>query len=230
MIFLNENVAEKYNTLVSFEDLCENDLAEIITKKIEREDIKLLDLGGGTGKFSNHFRNKSKWDITIGDFSQTMLDQAKLNKYKTLTLDINNLNLNEKFDVILIKFCIHYVSKNKKFFDSISKCLNSNGKIFIITRPKFTEFPHTEKLHAKWAKSQPLIEEIIAYSETYFEKNTETLKFPISMKLNDWNKIIINKMFSHIEDEDAEEAKALPESEEMINFNDNIILIELTLI
>ena len=230
MNFMDENLTKNYNALSSVEELYEIELADNIIKKVGKEDAKLLDLGGGTGRFSQFFRNKINWDITVADYSNNMLEEAKLKGFKTILIDINNINFDEKFDVIVIKFCIHFVNDNKNFFKAISKILKPNGNIYIITRPKRTDFPFTEKLHTQWANSQPHPEEIIAFSETYFNKNIETLKFPISMKSNTWKNMMINKVYSHIRDDDVEEAKSYPDSDEIINFNENIILIELTLI
>jgi ubiquinone/menaquinone biosynthesis C-methylase UbiE len=230
MNFKDANLTKNYNILSSCEELYENDLADKIIKNVGKENAKLLDLAGGTGRFSEVFHNKINWDITVADYFDNMLEEAKLKGFKTILMNINNINSDDKFDIIVIKFSIHFVNNNKFFYSAISKILNPNGKIFIITRPKRTDFPYTEKLHTQWANSQPYPEEIVAFSETFFNKYIETLKFPISMKSNTWKNMMINKVYSHIQDDDVEEAKSYPDSDEIINFNDIIILIELTLI
>jgi ubiquinone/menaquinone biosynthesis C-methylase UbiE len=227
MNFKKESLSKDYNKFNSFEDIFENELAERIISVAGKNELKMLDLGGGTGKFSEIFRDKTLWDITVADYSAAMLEQGKLKNFKTVVQDLNDINLNEKFDVIIIKFCIHYVKENKIFYESLSKILNENGKIFIVTRPKRTEFPFSEKLHLKWEKSQPSVDEILSNSEN-FEKNIEILKFPVNMKLKQWKDIIVNKVYSHIEDEDAEEARLnIPDNNDDISFTESIILIQL---
>jgi ubiquinone/menaquinone biosynthesis C-methylase UbiE len=231
MNFLNQKLSEQYNKFISFEELFESDIAEKIIGVVGKSDIKFLDLGGGTGKFSEHFRNKCNWDITVADYSETMLEQAKLKNFKTIPQDLNNIDIVDKFDVIVIKFCIHYVKDNKTFYESVSKILNPDGKVFIVTRPKRTDFPFSEKLHQKWANSQPTVDELVTSSETHFKTNIETLKFPITLKLRNWKNIITNKVLSHIQDDDVEDAKSdIPDNDDDVSFTDNIILIQLALI
>lgn len=94
----------------------------------------LLDLGCGTGSLLSHL---SKYYTSTGiDLSSDMLAHAKkkLPKVNFSCQDICNLNLNEKFDVIICVFdTINHITSLKKWemiFAKVAKHLSADG-VFI---------------------------------------------------------------------------------------------------
>ena len=135
----------------------------------------------------------------------------------------------EKYDMVLCKFCIHYVKNYPFFYHTMNQLFNENVKIFIISRPQVTEFPFTEKLHKQWKDSQPSSNEFLNTASLLFCLKHEVLSFPLELKCKQWNNIIINKAMSHIKDDDADEAKVMIfDEEDAIKFLDNIIFVQLS--
>ena len=146
-----ESAQEDYNVLYSFEDSYKNDLvAKILECSDKTSNYKFLDLGGGNGEFANSLRKNTNWDVAVADYSKKLLKSAEKKNLRTIHMDLNNLDSSEKYDIILIKFCIHFVNNYPYFYQSICELLNDNGKIFIISRPQRTEYPFTDKLHQQW--------------------------------------------------------------------------------
>lgn len=225
-------IGEKYDNLYSFESNYEPEIIEKIVDICgDNNSLKLLDLGGGTGKFSEKFKKLTNWEITIGDISNELLKQASYKNLKTIYQDLNNLNLvNDKYDIILIKCCIHFVNNLDNFYKNLSNCLNKNGKIFIITRPQLTELPFNDKLKKQWMKIQPHIDDLLKYSDLYFNKKIEHLKYRIKIKEIEWINMILNKSMSHINGDDVEELRRYSlESDRFIEFYDNLIFVQLKL-
>ena len=111
---------------------------EIIPFK-EDKNIKVLDLGAGTGLISSLVASKyEKSDITLVDVSENMLDQAKnslgklSNKFSYLVANYSNLELSGSFDVVISALSIHHLTgeEKKSLFKKIFNNLN-NGGIFI---------------------------------------------------------------------------------------------------
>ncbi len=108
-----------------------------IIKKNNPGAKKILDLGCGTGKHLLHFA-KNGYDTCGVDRSKKMLSVAGKNclnckgsNIKLINGDIRNIELNEKFDVVVSLFhVLSYQITNsdiKSTFDVVKNCLSSNG-------------------------------------------------------------------------------------------------------
>ena len=110
-------------------------LIKKIIKKYLSKPSALLDLGCGTGQYSN-LMTKLKLNVVGVDRSSDMLKVAKkkFNKNKKLSFakfEIEKINLSEKFDIISALFHIlsYHTTKKKidKFFSNSHAHLNKNG-------------------------------------------------------------------------------------------------------
>ena len=112
-------------------------------KKIENQELSLLDVGCGTGLSTQILLNSKLGEninqITLLDTSANMLkfatEKAKNwgKKYKTVNCYLNDLD--EKFDVIIISSVLHHIPDLEFFLGQIDKALNSNGILIHIQDP-----------------------------------------------------------------------------------------------
>ena len=116
--------------------------AGFLLKKLRlQKNVKLLDLGAGTGIGSIPFIRAGYKNITLIEYSPKMLNCAKkkkeLKKCRFICKDIRDLNLNEKFNLIfsIFSFGLHaYFSREEMpiLWKKIHKHLKPNGTIALI--------------------------------------------------------------------------------------------------
>ncbi len=123
------------------------------------ENIKILDLGTGTGLLSCFVASAyQRADITLIDVSENMISQARSglarfpNKCEYVVGDYSVLELSQKFDVIISALSIHHLSgvQKKTLFSSIIDQLNDGG-VFINADQVQGETPEIERIYRqKW--------------------------------------------------------------------------------
>ncbi len=92
---------------------------------------KILDLGCGDGTLAENLSLLVPNGSVLGiDASQGMIDVAKQKEKKNLTfrlLDINKLELPDRFDVIFSNATLHWIKDHRKLWKNIKKILSDNG-------------------------------------------------------------------------------------------------------
>jgi SAM-dependent methyltransferase len=133
-----KDYANYYDLFYEHKDYAkEVDYINRIIKKNNSEAKKILDLGCGTGRHLLHFA-KYGYNIHGVDQSKTMLSIAKKNcqidknsNIKLINGDIRNIELSQKFDVVVSLFhVLSYQITNsdlRSTFDVVKKCLSLNG-------------------------------------------------------------------------------------------------------
>jgi ubiquinone/menaquinone biosynthesis C-methylase UbiE len=122
---------EKYNNR-----FCDEILEYFVMKYLPKKRIRILDAGGGTGRFAIPLAKKG-YDITLSDISKTMLDKAKkisnenrinsINFVKESITDMKNQK-NNSFDAVLIMNAIlDYCGNHRKALKEIMRVLKPNG-------------------------------------------------------------------------------------------------------
>jgi trans-aconitate methyltransferase len=94
---------------------------------------KILDLGCGDGTLTQNLAKLVPNGNVLGiDASKGMINVAKEKESDNLEfalMDINNINLNQKFDIIFSNATLHWIKNHNKLWDSINKLLKPNGII-----------------------------------------------------------------------------------------------------
>ena len=106
---------------------------EIIEMYEADEDIKVLDVGCGSGYSVNYLCEKG-FDATGIDFSEEIINLGK-ERYKGIninTMDANNLDFPENyFDLILFECSLSVMQNPEKILESCRKLLKKNGLILL---------------------------------------------------------------------------------------------------
>lgn len=135
-----------------------------ISASIAESDLdnpKILDLGAGTGIFSQYLLKKyPNASLTLIDIAENMLELSKdrfkdLHNVKYIINDYLAYDFNDKYDIIISSLSIHHLSHDEKF-ELYKKCysmLSTNG-IFINSDQFLGETPYIENLNKKLWKAQ----------------------------------------------------------------------------
>ncbi len=94
------------------------------------EDISILEIGCGAGELISSIRGKRKVGI---DFSPSMIEIAK-ERFKNVdfkVMEAENIQLDEKFDLIILSNLIGYVDDIQEIFKQLHKVCHSKTKIIV---------------------------------------------------------------------------------------------------
>lgn len=96
----------------------------------------VLDIGCGYGRALKHMYEMGYRDITGIDVSEKLIARAKQSCPNAVyhIRDIEHIQLEQKYDLILIMAVIEYIlsdENQKDFFDKVSRALNPNGHVLL---------------------------------------------------------------------------------------------------
>ncbi len=154
------------------------------------EAISVLEVGCGTGELLHEIKGKRKVGI---DFSEKMIDIARgrFSDVEFHVMAAEELELNEKFDLIIVSNLIGFVDDIQGVLSQLRKVSHPNTKIIItyynfFWEPfiKIAEFLHikTKTPHQNWL-SQHDIRNLLSLAgfETY--RTVNTMMFPFNIPL-----------------------------------------------
>ena len=203
---------------------------------------KVVDLGGGTGNFTQCLALAAGLTekILCVDAFQEMLNLATEHSLvDTLLMDAVDFSqlpgegFNYKY--ILLKELIHHISIGdlEKMFSGLYRQLEVGGTALTITRPQEVDFPFFEKAREVWRNNQPAIELIVPPMRAAgFDVIVYTKSYPVKLKKADWIKMVSNKFWSTFSLCTPEElSNGIHELEEKfrdveeLTFDDNLLFI-----
>jgi ubiquinone/menaquinone biosynthesis C-methylase UbiE len=112
-------------------ELCLN----LVSKRVgSKNQIKLLDLGCGTGRFAIPFANQLGYSVTAIDNSKEMIEKAKQkdadSRVDWLVQDVTDLKIAESsFDVIFISHLLHHLDNPQALIQKCYQTLKPSGVI-----------------------------------------------------------------------------------------------------
>ncbi|AUN16931.1 MerR family transcriptional regulator [Clostridium botulinum] len=128
---------QNYNEKINNENI-----SELSNLDLKQSNIKILELGCGDASLWNKNFNHipSNWDITLTDFSEGMLKDAKKNlREKRSRFNFKIVNAEsipfeeESFDVVIANHMLYHVPNMNKALKEINRVLKSEGILFAST-------------------------------------------------------------------------------------------------
>ncbi|NFL95192.1 methyltransferase domain-containing protein [Clostridium botulinum] len=128
---------QNYNKKINNENI-----SELSNLDLKQPNIKILELGCGDASLWNKNFNHipSNWDITLTDFSEGMLKDAKKNlREKRSRFNFKIVNAEsipfeeESFDVVIANHMLYHVPNINKALKEINRVLKSEGILFAST-------------------------------------------------------------------------------------------------
>lgn len=95
-----------------------------------------LDLGSGSGYYTNLLHSHRIMHITCIDFSEKMLSQIENPAFVKIVADIEDYRSNEKFDVVLCAGALEFTNFPQKVFANVSTMLKPGGSFILLCPSK----------------------------------------------------------------------------------------------
>ena len=101
---------------------------------------KVLDVGCAEGKFLDFFSQEGLecYGVEVGMEAANIAES----KYKVYKGNLPELEINEKFDLIILRGVMQYFESPKDYFRKINSLLNQNGLIYITSQPNMDSVCH----------------------------------------------------------------------------------------
>ncbi|MEN8137565.1 MAG: class I SAM-dependent methyltransferase [Bacteroidota bacterium] len=91
---------------------------EVLKSKISIENMKVLDIGSGTGVWSSVYKDGGAGEVTGIDFADKMIQESRNNfpEINFMTADAENLHQikDNSFDIVTASFVIHGVTQERR--------------------------------------------------------------------------------------------------------------------
>ncbi len=207
MVIFNHGYSEQYDNLYANKDYNQEcDLiVKILTRFFDKEPIKLLDIGCGTGTHSIELARRGFHVVGV-EPSSSMLNlaivksQGLLSNRPVWTLgDVCNFNAGENFDVAIMMFAvIGYLTKNDDILSglrNIRKHLD-NGAIFICDfwyGPSVVKNPPTDAVRIVKTKKG----KVVRSSQTKLDITSHTAEVSFNLITIENNKVISDTNETH---------------------------------
>ena len=135
---------------------------------------KILDVGCSGGYFLDTF-DKDNFECVGVEFGEEAVKVAK-NKYKVYQGDFDNIQIKEKFDLIIFRGVIEHIPYPKNYLDKAISLLNDGGYIYITSTPDSDSFC-CDLFKEKWNQHEPEAH-LMHFNQSHFrdyfnEKNLE---------------------------------------------------------
>lgn len=189
-----------------------------------------LDLGCGHGNLTKKFSTLFKFSYGLEPY----LNISNNNENNLMFLKTDLLSFdNKKVDILLGKEMIHHIENKSLFFHKLHNVVNE--KSVFITRPKNIEIPFFKKALDTFSDSQQDLELILKeIPKDKFHYRVSPFTIIVNIHKKDFYMLIKSRFWSCFSNfSDIELEKGIKEIEskysgqEILSFNDNILIIEL---
>lgn len=226
-------------------------LRRIVVKKLGLEaetKRRLLDIGGGTGNFTESIVEKSpEVEAVVVDPFLEMEQDTKQVKFAKAPAEAFARPSGEwwrkDYHQVLMKEVVHHLNNRAPIFRGILEDLpdkpSADPNILIITRPQVDiDYPLWDEAREVWAENQPSYDDIESeLKEAGFSQVTYCIEpYPCEIDMDRWLDMVRGRFwstFSNFSDEELDEAcermlrdeKERIDSDGIIHFEDRLLFI-----
>lgn len=231
-----DSIADEYEKLWTFSKEYESEMLKNIVDFLNfNHDDRFIDIGGGNGKYTLKIARKARLcNEPICVEPSDMADIAKINEslvtYKEDAFRF--LERCKQYDKVLIKEAIHHIEDRVEVFRKIYSQISNNGKLLIVTRPKYPKMPFFKKYKDVFAEGQPYTSEIekdLREAGFFVEVNIKHFKF--DMHKERWFKLLRKRFMSDLSKLSDEEIESgiielsKKHKEDTLKIQDDIIFL-----
>jgi len=201
---------------------------------------RLVDIGGGTGRFASLLRDAAGLDrVLCVDPSASMIEEAaRLPGVDTVCQGGAAFALDAKihYDRVLVKEVVHHLSDEDltKMFRGMLAQLNPGGLALVCTRPHVVEYPFFRAALEVWSQQQPPMEYYVECMRVagFHDVRCDVVAYPAVVDKGWWLQMVRSRFwstFSHFSEEELaqglEEISAKHAGSETIAFSEKMIFI-----
>lgn len=233
-----DTIADEFNGLWQMTPEYQNWMSDTIVSLLElHPGDRFVDLGGGTGFYTKLISQKAglHHKPMCVEPSENMLSQIRPgDNLEPVHADaLSFAGRAVRYDKILLKEMVHFVTDRKALFEGIRRQLSEHGKLLIVTRPQNTPLPFFTAALQTFALAQPSLQSLEKeLSDAGIRPVSVTEEFVFAMPKERWYGMLRNRFMSNLQnftDEAIEAGIAQLEhtykNQETIEFRDRIIFL-----
>ncbi|KNY25122.1 class I SAM-dependent methyltransferase [Pseudobacteroides cellulosolvens] len=133
---MKDKIIESFDRISSFEDKWDHNrfYSKLVLKEIGRDNDSILDIGCGTGEFTQKVAQRAKRVVGI-DISPKMVNEAKkrhsANNITYIVKDFDAIDVKEQYDCIVSIATFHHLSL-ESILSKIDKMLKPGGVLVVL--------------------------------------------------------------------------------------------------
>ncbi len=183
----------------------ENNLLEQVLRVLQLSaHHSVCDMGSGTGWFAHRIHQTCDLEqpVICVDSAENMLSGVPSGT-APVCMDMESYvseAASQTFDRVLIKEAIHHIPTEslEPFFKHICKMLRPDGRMVIVTRPQYVDYPIPERAKTIWADTQLDFQVYVdkLYASGFQSVTVTTHEYPVELESTKWIQMIRNRMWS----------------------------------
>jgi trans-aconitate methyltransferase len=205
-----DSIASDFNELWLFSDQYRNWITKEIATQLQFNETDILvDIGGGTGLFTNLLKETTpvKKVFCVEPSKEMYLEAKKIKNICAINENCADfLQLHKEFSKILFKEVVHHIQNRPETWEKVFSLLPSRGKLLIVTRPKNTTLPLFRAAFERFAENQPSEQELLVeFDTTNFILHVEQKAFSFEIKKDTWINMIRHRFISDLQNFTSDE-------------------------